>query len=157
MGITPTSVAIKVNPKVGIGFGTVSGMLLAIGQYLGAIGLMLAGDLTAESIGAMGTATLTLVTVLIGRYKQASEAIKSVSAERAAIAASPPPPWQTGTLETHDPESNVLYLDGKLIAEAVVKAINTKALVAAMAAGATHEVTKEPPASAPASTEGENS
>src|SRR5262245_35992754 len=126
-------VKIRVNPKIGIGLGSIAGGLASVAQYLGALALMLQGDLTAEALGTMATATFTLITVLLGRYKQASDAINAISHERQAH------PVAT-TLES-TPESNVLYLDGKEIAAAVVKAINTQALVNAMSAGA-----KEAPA-----------
>jgi hypothetical protein len=132
MSALPTKVAIKVDPKISIGLGTISGILFAVAQYLGAIGLMLAGDLTAESITAMATATLTLVTTIAGRFKQADSAIKAIS--------SPPTTANPTVGSITDfapsgppaPESNVLYLDGNQIAAAIVKSLNTRALVAQM-------------------------
>jgi preprotein translocase subunit Sec61beta len=44
-------VAIKIDPKISVGLGTVVGILGAIVQYLGALALILVpGDLTPEAI-----------------------------------------------------------------------------------------------------------
>lgn len=119
-------VKIKVNPKIGVGLGTIAGVGLAVFQYLGAIALVLAGDLTPESIAAMATATLTLYKTLDGRFKQADSAIKALGSER------PAGPVVSPLDRSLTPETNVLYLDGDAIAKAVVKSINTSALVAQM-------------------------
>lgn len=132
-------VIVKVDPKISIGFGTVAGLLAAVAQYIGAVGLMLAGDLTAESISAMTTATLTLITVLAGRFKQADSTIKAIGAERATspalfapIDAGRADVGAVAQVGTTEPETNVLYLDGKEIANAVVKQLNTQAMLNAM-------------------------
>lgn len=122
--IQGAKVAVKIDPKISIGFGTVSGILFAVAQYLGAIGMMLAGDLTAESVTAMTTATFTLITTLAGRFKQADSAIKAITNNAT--------PDSTPDGNT-TPEANVLYLDGDAIAAALVKSLNTSALLAAMA------------------------
>jgi hypothetical protein len=121
-------VAIKIDPKISVGLGTVVGILGALVQYLGALALILVpGDLTPEAITAMVTATLTLYKTLDGRFKQADSAIKAV----AHTAVSAP---VTATAETTAPEPNVLYLDGDAVARALVKTINTNALMGALAA-----------------------
>lgn len=118
-------VKIKVNPKIGIGLGTIAGIGLSVFQYLGALALILAGDMTEESIGAMLTATLTLYKTLDGRFKQADSAIKAIGRETPAEAA-------VVTTVAGEPETNVLYLDGHQIANAVVKSLNTDALISNM-------------------------
>jgi hypothetical protein len=128
--VTPI-VNLKVNPKVGIGFTTIAGILLAIAQYLGGIGAMLSSDLTAESISLFATATVTLYGVIKGRMDQATAAVHSNNTSYDL--SGNPLTGVAGRDETHEtPETNVLYLDGDAIAKAVVKSINTSALVAQM-------------------------
>lgn len=120
-------VKIKVNPKIGIGLGTIAGIGLSVSQYLGAIALILAGDMTEESIGAMLTATLTLYKTLDGRFKQASDAIYAIGGNNER----PANPIVADATK-QDPETNVLYLDGAQLSKEVVRALNTNALVSAL-------------------------
>jgi hypothetical protein len=127
---------LKVNPKVSIGFTTVAGMLFALAQYLGAVGTLLANTVTPDSIALFATATATLIATINHRTKQAEAAIHAVGAERAAhpavqTAALTPIPLNMSEVRER-PETNVLYLDGELIAREVVKALNTNALVSSL-------------------------
>lgn len=156
---------IRVSPKISIGFGTIAGSLASVAQYAGALALMLQGNLTAESLGTMSTATATLLFTLYGRFSQARDAINAIGPASASAIAYGTVDRGNSTPLTEfkgvaEPEANVLYLDGKAIAEAVVKAINTQALVAAMRAGVTPDVPNTAGAtatSAPVSNEVESS
>jgi hypothetical protein len=120
-------VAIKIDPKISVGLGTVVGILGAIVQYLGALALILVpGDLTPEAITTMATATLTLYKTLDGRFKQADSAIKAVAHTGISTPA-------TATTETTSPEPNVLYLDSESVARALVRTVNTNALMGELA------------------------
>lgn len=117
-------VSVKVNPKVSYGFISIAGIVLALGQYLTALGTATAGgEITNDTIGLIASATVTFLGVAAGRYKQSSDVIKGIGGERAANSA-----VEVGELR----ESNVLYLDGQQVANALVKALNTNALLANM-------------------------
>lgn len=129
MGSIPTTeVKVKVNPKVSYGLISIGGIVLALAQYITALGNALsAGEINSGSLGLITTATATFLAVAAGRYKQASDVIKGISAEKAAN------PAVVVNGEDGGPEANVLYLDGQQIANALVKALNTNALISQMA------------------------
>lgn len=121
--IPTTELKVKVNPKVSYGLISIGGIVLALAQYITALGNALsAGEINSGSLGLIATATATFLAVAAGRYKQASDVIKGIGAERAN-------PLLT---EGDEPEANVLYLDGQQIAAALVKALNTNALIQGM-------------------------
>lgn len=125
---------VKVSPKVSYGLISIGGIILAAGQYAVALGNALsAGQINEGSIGLIATATVTFLGVAAGRYKQASDVIKGAL-----------PTHQVVSTDTASPlrESNVLYLDGHEVANALVKALNTEALLRQM-------TSKPKPAAAP--------
>jgi hypothetical protein len=144
---------LKVNPKVSIGFTTVAGMLFALAQYLGAVGTLLANTVTPDSIALFATATATLIATINHRTKQAEAAIHAAGAA-AYPARSPAQMSQLLPAERAEmsPETNVLYLDGELIAREVVKALNTNALVSSLRGETTTATTATETAAAAAET-----
>jgi hypothetical protein len=53
------------------GLATWAGIIAAVGQYAGAVAVYLDDPDKATAIGPLGTATLTLIVVIVGRMSQA--------------------------------------------------------------------------------------
>jgi hypothetical protein len=71
-------IAVKVDPRVSVGFTTILGIGAAIGQFLGSIVLMLQdGKVDPEDLSLAVTGAITTYAVIQGRMKQAQEAIKA--------------------------------------------------------------------------------
>jgi hypothetical protein len=129
------TVSVKVSPKISYGFISVAGLVAALAQYLTALGTATAnGEINGDTIGLIATATLTFLGVAAGRYKQASDAIKNMFGRSSWGAAGPQSALTPQERAELAPEANVLYLDGDAIAAAVVKSLNTKAVLASMTA-----------------------
>jgi len=73
----PTFV-VKVDPKVGVGLTTIIGIGAAVGQFLGAVVLMIQdGKVDPEDLTPFVTGAVTLYGVIKGRMDQAAAAIRS--------------------------------------------------------------------------------
>lgn len=77
-------VVVRTATKVEIGLGTVAGLVAALGQYAGAVGLFLATDMDSAAVDVLTTATVTLVVTVGGRMAQAVAAINAVKPAAAA-------------------------------------------------------------------------
>lgn len=75
-----------VRPNIPVGLGTKVGLSASVVQFVGVlVTVLLDGDHSEETISLLVTATVTLVTVLWGRFKQADTAIKQETAVRTAL------------------------------------------------------------------------
>jgi hypothetical protein len=71
--MTHTHTRTVVEPPVSKGLATVSGLIAAGGQYAAAVALFLTEDDKVLAAGPLGTATATLVAVILGRMYQAAK------------------------------------------------------------------------------------
>jgi hypothetical protein len=87
-------------PTIPIGLATKAGLSGAVGLFVAAL-VATISDQTPEAIGALAAATLSLLTVLGGRYAQAAAAAgKAIDAAAADADASHAPPGMPSDVDT---------------------------------------------------------
>lgn len=76
---------IAVSPKVTTGIGTIVGIIVALGQYGGALVLFLEASDQNAALAPLITATATLITVIAGRMHQAATVTKAAGMAAASV------------------------------------------------------------------------
>lgn len=76
---TTRTVAVKVEPEVGVGKTTIGGSAITVVAYIAAVLALREGDRSPETIALAIIGTLSLLAVIGGRFAQAVAAIKAMT------------------------------------------------------------------------------